>query len=373
MRALILSAPFGSGHRQAAEATAAALTSLGVGTEIRDIYELADPTLARTVAYAWTGLLRTAPDIYRVLYDWTEQAESPAEHPVAGPWLLERFLGPALERLLHTFQPDVVAATHPAALSVAAWLKRKRSHRFRLVSIATDFAVHGFSVLPEIDLYCVPHVSLTAELECRGVTRSAAAVTGIPVASGLAKSVGRTAARLLLGLPPEGFIPVVMGGGQGLGAITAAVRALAGLPVPPLTVVLTGRNRHLVEELQRSGHPRLSVVPYTDRVDLFLEAADLLITKPGGLTLAEALVKNSALALLPPLPGQEERNHDFMTRYSAAYALPPHQLGLLVERLRWRPEQLLFIRERAAQLAVPGAALRVAHAICALPAEARTA
>ncbi|MFZ5827017.1 MAG: MGDG synthase family glycosyltransferase [Bacillota bacterium] len=361
MRCLILSAPFGSGHQRAADAAAAALRSRGAQVVIADIFSLVSPTLARVAAEAWTSLLRVAPTAYGAIYRWTEGADTPADHLAGSPWALRSFLGPSLSRLVNELRPDLVATTHPAPLALAADLKRN-GRRFRLLSINTDFTIHGFSVFPEVDGYCMPHQALLPEMWRRRVEPDRLFVTGIPVEPAFHRRTDRAAARRLLGLPEAAFTVAIMGGGLGMGPVTDAVQALTRLTPPPTTLAFTGANRALAESLAELEAPGLKVIPFTRRVDRYLDATDLLVTKPGGLTLAEAIAKQVPLALLPPLPGQEERNRDFLVSTEAALAVTPDELGALVERLRAQPERLAALRYRAADLAVPDAAERVAEA-----------
>lgn len=361
MRTLILSAPFGNGHHRAAEAAAAALRHRGAEVTVADCFSLVSPTLSKLAAEAWTSLLKVAPTAYAMIYKWTEGAATPSEHLVGSPWALRSFLGPALQRLLDELQPDLVATTHPAPLALAADLKRQ-GRTFRLLSISTDYTIHGFSVFPEVDGYCIPHQSLLREMAQRQVPLDRLFVTGIPVDPAFHQRGDRLAARERLAIPADRFAVAIMGGGLGMGPMVDAVEALAQLDSPPLTLAFTGRNDSLAEALREPGAPGLRVVPFTTEVGLYMDAIDLLITKPGGLTLAEAIAKQVPLALLPPLPGQEERNVEFLVSTEAALAAQPRELGDLVGRLRAQPERLALLRRRVADLAVDDAASRAADA-----------
>ncbi|MFZ5816445.1 MAG: MGDG synthase family glycosyltransferase [Bacillota bacterium] len=365
MRILILSAPFGSGHQRAAEAAAAALRSRGVQVAVSDLFSLVSPALSKLAAEAWTSLLKVAPSAYGAIYRWTEGAATPAEHPVGSPWALRSFLGPSLARLLDQTRPDLVATTHPAPLALAADLKR-RGRRYRLLSISTDYTIHGFSVFPEVDGYCLPHSSLLPEMRSRRVPPERLFVTGIPVDPALHQRADRAEARARLGLDPAALTVAIMGGSLGMGPVAEAVQELLALPEPPLTLAFTGRNESLAEELEGLGSPHLRIIPFTDQMGLYYDAIDLLITKPGGLTLAEAIAKQVPLALLPPLPGQEERNRDFLVSTEAALAAEPGGVGAAVERLCAAPERLAALRRRVAELSVDRTADRVAEAAISL-------
>jgi processive 1,2-diacylglycerol beta-glucosyltransferase len=361
LRSLILSAPFGSGHHRAAEATAAALRAHGADVIVADLFSLVSPTLAKLAAEAWTSLLKVAPHAYAAIYKWTEGASTPSEHLAGSPWALRSFIGPSLQRLLDDCRPDLVATTHNAPLALCADLKR-HGRAFRLLSINTDYTIHGFSVFPEVDGYCMPHASLLPEMERRQVGAERCFVTGIPVDPIFHLRGDKVAARIRLGLPPTRFTVAIMGGSLGMGPVVEAVQALHRLAEPPRILAFTGRNESLYEALRDLDAPELQVIPYTNEVALYLDAVDLLVTKPGGLTLAEAIAKQVPLALLPPLPGQEERNRAFLVSCEAALSAEPGELGVLVDRLRDQPERLAQLRRRVAELAVPDAANRVAEA-----------
>jgi processive 1,2-diacylglycerol beta-glucosyltransferase len=361
MRALLLFAPFGNGHRRAAEAAAAALQDRGVAVTVADVFSLASPSLAKVAADAWSSLLKVAPSAYAAVYRWTEGASTPADHLAGNPWVISSLLGPALKRQLDRLQPDLVATTHPVPLTLAAALKRE-SRRYHLLSIHTDYTIHGFSVLPGVDGYCIPHAALLPEMERRHVGPERVFLTGIPVDPTFHKRLPKAEARLRLGLTTDGFIVAIMGGGLGMGPMVESVQAMTGLERPPITLAFTGRNRSLAASLLDQTFPGLQVIPFTDRVDLYMDAIDLLVTKPGGLTLAEAIAKQLPLALLRPLPGQEERNLSFLVANRAAVAVQPGELGDLVAGLMTSPTLLDGLRQRAAALALPDGAARVADA-----------
>lgn len=349
--ALFLAAPFGTGHLYAATAAAEAWQHLA--PDWRVTVENVSPPLVRGVAAGYLELLQWAPGLYRRLYQ--------APIPPSAAWLIRRaFLRPVIEAL-RVNRPTVVVATHPFPGRVAAHLKRKGRLNAQIAFIVTDFLPHHLWVCPGVDHYFVATTAGAARLRELGVPPERITVSGIPIRAAFDRSIVRPART-----GPERQV-LVMGGGLGLGPIAEAVGALAAIPRSELRVtVVCGRNESLRSELQGQvgSDKRFRLLGETDQVPSLMRDADLLVSKPGGLTCCEALASGLPLLLLAPLPGQEEENAEALLLTGAARIAPAEGIGGLVDRLLWSEAAGLRAMQLSAQGAGrPGAARTIATAL----------
>nr|WP_245302975.1 glycosyltransferase [Symbiobacterium terraclitae] len=374
VRVLLLSAEFGSGHQAAANAIADACRSLSAECEAV-VVQCQSPLLGLfSRAYLWQ--IKHVPALYRKLYHL----------PVGWPLrlLVVLVLGGPVRRIIKAHQPDVIVGTHPFPAGAAVHLlNRPGARRIPVVMALTDFAPHGFWIWKGVARYCCASPEAAAELVRRGADARCVTVTGVPVRASLAEIdtdsiVRRRTGGVPLAAPAEQARnpqPVragsdtprkvlVMGGGLGLGPIADAVGALLTLPHGALQVtVICGRNRALQEQLTRcfGGDPRLTVLGYTDRVIDHMCDADLLVTKPGGITCAEALALGLPMLLLDPLPGHEEENARYLVETGAARIAGGQELAAAAGELLFaHPDRLAPMAEAARLAGQPAAARAIA-------------
>ncbi len=369
MRVLLLSAPFGTGHTRAARAVETALRRRYPEAEtlVVDPLAAARPTLTRVVSGAYLQMLKRTPWAFRYLY---EGAERPALAKM-GRSEVGRLLFLAMSRqilsLNRQFRPDAIVCTHPFPLSVAANLRARGKLRAGLGAIITDFTAHPFWVTRGTDFYAIAAAGLEPELLAAGAAAEQVVVTGIPIAPGFDAPVDRRQVLERLGLTEGPLTILAMGGGLGLGPMLDVVTALEGTGEGVQVIAVSGRNRNLRRQLRQrlpqAGVP-MAVLGYTQRVPELMAAADLLVSKPGGLTAAEALAARLPLCAVAPLPGHEERNLDFLQRAGVLVTVDSAaELANQVRALKRHPDRLAAMRERAAELARPNAAAAVAEVI----------
>lgn len=312
---LLLSAAFGSGHMGAARAVAQACRDLAPGCTAEAI-NLSHPVL-NAVAAGYLQLLRMAPFAYRQLYNHCQGGFSRS--------LIHLSLARAVRREIDQTNPAAVVATHPFPGGVAARLRRRGELTVPLAMVLTDFVPHPLWVHEGVDRYFVASEEAADRLMGLGVERGRIAVTGIPIRPGFEPGdrPGQRQVRHVL----------VMGGGLGLGPIAAAVESLAALDRSDLRVaVVCGTNEELREELS-ARYPGFTIFGQTDQVPDLMSRADLLITKPGGLSCSEALASGLPLLLLEPLPGHEEENAAYLAQTGAALPVAAKGVGQAVQQL----------------------------------------
>jgi processive 1,2-diacylglycerol beta-glucosyltransferase len=268
-----------------------------------------------------------------------------------------------LARFMKQFTPDAVLCTHFAPLETLGQMREKRrgSQPF-VVSIVTDFEAHALWMATGVDLYCVAAKETKARLVAREAAPDSVAVTGIPIAAKFAAKVSPRAVRKALGLRDDLPTLLVLSGGFGMGPVGKILGELDKVPDAFQTLVVCGRNDALRRELaaQARAHPT-QVLGFASNMHELMAVADLIITKPGGLTSSEALALGKPLLILDPIPGQEAANSDFLLERGAAAKVNR------VEDLPFRVGQLLGSKKLAAMAKAAKALGRrdAAGAVCA--------
>lgn len=311
MHVIFLYASTGCGHLKAAGYVREALMDTGGNLEIHmaDVLNLCYFPVESFMLNMFKLLISKCPCIYRLLYRLTEN----------NAWF-NRFAGMFFSRSIEALKKrcldeDVkaVVCTHPLALLFASRLKRELKEVCPLtMGIITDYQIHRFWLYPYIDLYCVPNQEMKEELLHLGWTDDTVQVTGVPCPKGLPSDIKSNTAKPFW---------LVSGGGWGLGCLEATTRSLLRRHAGCNLLVVTGENRSLyrrLKVLEKRNPDRLQVTGTIPQLYSTMKNALAVLTKPGGLTVTEAMILKKPLILLKPLPGAEEKNLDYLIRKGAA-------------------------------------------------------
>ncbi len=355
-----------SGHYSAAMAIETAMRRLDthVETMLLDSFSHANPVLSKVTLKAYLAALKTAPEIWEWMYDNPGFKERTAKIRE----LLNRGNSRKLQRVLNEFDPDAIVCTQAFACGVMASWKRATGHKTPvLVGVLTDFVAHRYWADPNVDLYIAPSEDTRQKLVSQGVPPERVAAFGIPTNESFQKPVDKAAVIQNLGLKPDLPKILVMGGSLGLGPMKSVIRKLNKLPQPFDVIVVTGKNKELQEQLARKG-PKLrhttKIFGFVENVQELMEIAEIIITKPGGITTAEALVKKLPMIIINPIPGQEAKNTDYLLSQNVAVeAEDANDVMLFVDEFLRNPRKLWSMREAAAALGRPRSAENAAQEI----------
>jgi processive 1,2-diacylglycerol beta-glucosyltransferase len=367
-RVLLLSASSGAGHVRAAQALEKAFAARGdCAVEHIDAIEYVSKLFQRVYDKAYISMVRRAPELMGVLYERTDQ---PWQHP-RRRLVLDRLNTAPMVGMLKRVQPDLCVATHFLPAEIIAWLIAKRKLHARNAIVVTDYDVHAMWLCRTVDRYYVAIDEAAEYLARIGVPREKLRVTGIPVDPLFSKPLDRAEARRVLGLDPSALSILVSPGGYGIGPVEQLVNDLLALQRPWQIIAIAGKAekvRKRLEEISRkagklpNGAPRLVPVGFTTDMDKYMAAADLLVGKAGGLTTSEALSRILPMALIEPIPGQEERNADHLLEAGAAIRcnnLPA--AAWKIAALLDDPPRLERMRDAARSMAKPNAAAIIAE------------
>ncbi|MDB5055180.1 MAG: hypothetical protein JWM44_3230 [Bacilli bacterium] len=319
-KVLILSGDFGDGHKQAARALREASLQFhpDVEVEIVDFMEWTHPHLHSTGKLFYLQLIKNFPVFYGYLFQITR-------YDSAMSYIFKKIRSFSLNRmvkLIEEVKPDVIVSTFPSAAAAMSILKAKGLTSIPTVTIVTDHTDHSYWLHPYTDQYLVGSRHVSKLLQYQDIPESQIVVTGIPIRSHFCQEYNRTHLKKLHDLSEE--LPTVMVMGGGLGMIGKEFIDLLHsdeLPNPLQFVIVCGHNRklkqRLTNELKHSKH-RIKLTGYIDHVHELMAVSDLIVTKPGGLTISEALALELPMLLYKPLPGQEQDNAAFLLKAGAA-------------------------------------------------------
>ena len=323
-RVLLLSASSGAGHVRAAQALEASFRARGDCTvEHADAMNYVSKLFQSIYEKAYITMVRRAPGVMGMLYDSTDQPWQHESRRLA----LDRLNTTPMVRLLNKIQPDLCVATHFLPAEIIAWLIAKKKLRARNAIVITDYDVHAMWLCRTVDRYFVALPEAAEYLARIGVARDKVRVTGIPVDPVFAVPLDRAEARNYFGLDPHATTILVATGGYGVGPVEQLVGSLLGLQRPWQIVAIAGKGDKVQRRLEKmaedtgkwpNGKSRLRVVGFTTEMDRYMAAADLLVGKAGGLTSSEAMCRGLPMAIIEPIPGQEERNADHLLEAGAA-------------------------------------------------------
>jgi processive 1,2-diacylglycerol beta-glucosyltransferase len=364
-RVLILSASAGAGHLRAAQAIERALDETGGAKEVRnvDTLDYTNPVFRNLYSKAYIEMVNRTPELLGWLYDHLDKPWKHERRRLA----FEKLNTRPFVKLLESYRPEIAICTHSLPAEIISWLKSKEKLETRQAIVVTDLDVHAMWLCRHFERYFVAIEETRVHMESLGVPASKITVSGIPIDPAFARPKDKAEMRGKYGLKPDLTTILVSAGGFGVGPIETLMASLCGLEHPAQVVAICGRNEKLKARLdvQASGLPpssRVTLRPigFTEAMDEYMAASDLLLGKAGGLTTSEALARGLALVIVNPIPGQEERNSDHLLEEGAAIRCNnPGALAYKVDRLLDDPARFAAMRANALRLARPRAAFDV--------------
>ncbi len=320
MKALVLSCNTGGGHNTAGRALTEALTARGIPCEMRDTLAFASRGTSRTVSGGYIKITQRIPGLFGKLYYAGDLISSAKRRsPV---YFANTLYAKALGDYITQNGFDTVFSPHLFPAEALTYLRR-HGLNVRSYGVATDYTCSPFWEETDVDVFFIPHEDLRAEYESKGFAPDRLAVTGIPVSARFREKTPQPTARAKLGLRREGKLYLLMTGSMGFGDVPDLVDGLLKQTDPSARVlVLTGNNPRLTETLasRYPDEPRLRAIGFTKEVALYMDACDVLLTKPGGLSSTEAAIKNVPTVHTAPIPGCETENARFFGDRGASIA-----------------------------------------------------
>jgi processive 1,2-diacylglycerol beta-glucosyltransferase len=367
-RVVVLSASVGAGHLRAAEAVELALKQIAPDIEVqnRDVLDFTNAVFRRMYSNAYLDLVNYFPHFVGYFYDWLEgDGEVRPRTRDRLRQAVQKLNLRAFERFLHDEQWSLVINTHFLPAELISKLRSDGKLNQPQVTVCTDFDTHRLWVNQPTDRYFCATDEGSLHLQHYGVPAADIDVTGIPIHPVFAEPADRARCLAQQGLVGDRPILLQLCGGFGVGPVEAVFRSLLAVEKPSELVVVCGRNAELKETLEKiepSARHRVKILGLTREIDQLMACADLVVTKPGGLTTSECLARGLPMVIVNPIPGQESRNSDFLLESGAGVKVN-HVCTLtakLNELLR-DTDRLARLRAAAKSLGHPAAAFDVAR------------
>ena len=339
MRVLILTCNTGGGHNAVAAALAESFRRLGVSSDTADGLSFISQKASRFVSKWHTRFYRRYPKLYKAGYMSAENdAESnDRDNPVY------RYMARGARRLDRAIQDggyDAVVCVHVIPAMMMTELRRQHETGPVFCFVATDYTCSPTVGGCTPDICVIPHEELAEEFVSCGIARETLLAAGIPVRAVFRERGDRAAARSELALPLEGRHIVLMSGSIGCGPMADIAAELEKrMERGDFASVLCGSNRQMLYALRRRGFRRVEAVGFTNRVHRYMDSADVLVSKPGGISITEAGTRGTPLLLADMVGGCETRNQEFFHARGWAETCQPEDMADEALALLDRPER----------------------------------
>ena len=339
MRVLILTCNTGGGHNAVAAALAESFRRLGVSSDTADGLSFISQKASRFVSKWHTRFYRRYPKLYKAGYMSAENdAESnDRDNPVY------RYMARGARRLGRAILDggyDAVVCVHVIPAMMMTELRRQHETGPVFCFVATDYTCSPTVGGCTPDICVIPHEELAEEFVSCGIARETLLAAGIPVRAVFRERGDRAAARSELALPPEGRHIVLMSGSIGCGPMADIAAELEKrMERGDFASVLCGSNRQMLYALRRRGFRRVEAVGFTNRVHRYMDSADVLVSKPGGISITEAGTRGTPLLLADMVGGCETRNQEFFHARGWAETCQPEDMADAALALLDRPER----------------------------------
>ncbi len=372
-KVMILSASAGVGHIRAGQAIEKALLASGQAGQVEhiDALRFANPVFRTVYSKGYLLAAHRYPNFFGSLYNRSDKPWRREKQRLIMTWLnTRRFF-----RMLKRSQPDLIICTHFLPVEVVSWLKgRGRLHAKHAVVI-TDIDPHAWWLCHHYDRYFVAMEESRIYLEAQGIDPERIVVSGIPIDPVFAETKHKMEMREKLELVPDKTIILFSTGGHGRGPVALWLNDLKNLSQPCQVVVICGHNHKLARQINDPDHPlqklphvSVKAIGFTNQMDEYMAAADILIGKSGGLTLSEALARELAMVIVNPIPGQEQRNSNHLLEEGAAICCNSAEtLAYKINRLLDESDRLTTMQANARRLAHPRASIEVVEHLMELP------
>ncbi len=318
MKVLILTISTGNGHNKCAQALSDYLQSIGVSVDIIDVYHHIHPALSKLISELYDFSISKVPSLYAKVYTKGEEGQ------IIFMEAMNKFnqaLAFKIKKHICDNGIDTVVTTHIFGGQILTYLKQKKHIDITSIGIVTDFTIHPHWEFTRLNYYITAHSLLNTDLAAKGVDIAKMHDFGIPIDLKFAGGIDKSAAKKKLGMDDKPLVLIMMGS-MGYGDMARTLSEVDKSGFDCNIAVICGRNARVKALIEKASfEKKVYVYGFVDNVDLYMDAASLLVTKPGGLTVSEALAKRLPMMFIDPIPGQEDRNVEFLTACGAGIKL----------------------------------------------------
>lgn len=352
MRILVIHATAGAGHKKAAEAIFHGIKSKMIcDVVLVDALDYSNPVFKYCYPNVYSFIVSHMPWLWAFVFGLMD---IPAVQPLVRTVrrIYNAINTQKLHRLLVDEQFDWIICTQFLSAEVSGHLKTKGLIKSKIICVVTDFDVHRIWVNEGVDYYTGACDHTQEKLIQLGVDKERTFVTGIPTDPKFQKDLDAAEIRRALDLDEKKITTLIATGSFGFGPIEELVDILKDHQL----IVVCGHNRKLYERLSKRSLSHVKVCGLVNNMDELMAASDIMVTKPGGLSIAEALVKGLVLVFFSAIPGQEINNVRVLEKSGVGLGiLSLQEIGHALTRLHASPEELSRQRARSKQFGRPWA------------------
>jgi len=364
-RILIVSVRAGAGHLKAAEAVAAAFAKYQPNVEVKnvDLLDYSNDLIKYLYGKMYLDVVKAFPELYAYSYKHYESSRK----FIKPRFLIDKFNFGDFFEIVEHFSPDIVVATHFISEAVLENYRRKREKDFKIAVTLTDYEFHPVWLVSNVDLYFTATEEVKSSLLFHGILRGKIVTSGIPIHPKFSEEKDKNELLAKFGLNNQSPVILISAGSFGVTPLSEVIEDLGSIEEEFQIMVVCGNNAELRKELEtkQKSEARLKrVFGFVDFMDELMASSDLLITKPGGITVSESIALGVPMIFIEPIPGQEEANADYLVEQGAgvkARNLPVllYKLDLLLRN----PKTLSDMSRRARTISCPDAAKTIAEEV----------
>ena len=357
-----------SGHRSATLAIEKAIMAFEPQSEILNInaFNYTNPISEKVINRIYMEVIKYTPKLWDYLYDNPKVVKS-LEKIKSN---IHKSNSPKLKKLFDKFNPDLVVCTQAYPCGMVADYKKTYNVDLPLVAVLTDYIPHAYWVYDKVNYYITPCEDVSLRLEKKGVEKCKIKSLGIPFDHKFNQKLNSEEIYQKLKLYPHKPVVLIMGGGQGLGPIKTIVKSLEKSKYDISELIVTGTNKKLYRSLKRKVRrykKDIHIFGFVQNIHELMHISKVIISKPGGVTTAEALSMKLPMVIVKPIPGQEINNTNFLTYKGAAIKVDePKEVYQVIDELLKDKKRLGELKQAAGSIAKPNASMDIAKLILSL-------
>ncbi len=339
-KVIIFTASTGQGHNQVAKSMKDELEAHGCQVSIIEPFKEVSKSLDLLVSDGYRVLATRMPKMYGTIYKVSNQKflGRPVEK------ISIKAIEEKLEEIVDAENPHLIISTHPLIVKGMCSLKSNDKYGGPFVSVITDYLPHKSYISPLVDAYIVGSNYTKLKVVEKGINPSRVFVHGIPIDRGFMEDKNYMPKSKL-------FTVLLMGGSMGMSGIKKVYKELLVSESPMKLIVVCGNNDQLKKSLEdkyslEDSNKEVTILGFTNKISQYMEISDLIISKPGGLTVTEAFAKNIPMVIPFFIPGQEAENAEMLVEIGAAIKIDTiKELGPLIQSFIEDEKLLHRIRE----------------------------
>lgn len=369
MKVLLLSNKAGQGHHSTAGAIAKEFTSHGAECRVLDTYAYVDPLRYRIVDRGYLTATARIPGVYGFFYKKAERLRK-NDSKYTPINIDSRFLASKLRKYIeNVFMPDVIICTHVFSAQVINAMKAMGWIKAPAIGIVTDYTIHPFwQDVTRLDYLVTASELLTPQAVKKGISAEKILPLGIPINHKFNEYIDKEEARRQLGIDVSKKTVLLMSGSMGYGNIAETIKKIDNVNIDFQVLAVCGNNMRAKNKIDGiKTKKKVYCYGFVNNVDVMMSAADCIITKPGGLSTSEALAKHLPIILINPIPGQEQRNVEFMLNNGVAmFVTDTFPVDEALYQIFMFPDKLKNMAANIRLIAKPNAARDLANFVTGL-------